>query len=345
MARGGHVTDDADLNQNGIADDIEEMFCDAIYGCSTEKLDELEQIEFSRLLEYACEISKFAVKDHLFTVYDVLSEVNLFETCIVAVEGTDLDKHMQVLLASKWSIPTMAEELLQTRHVDMITASHYYAKDRLTWCDAMTKKYHSNKGSMSTMLNGYRCIVETILAKGDKKRITSFSEGVLTKVISDFSNDGSQIRQKTMKGGSGKAYAKVWLKMYSTTQDEILAYAASRNDARIVTTLKEYGFGSVILDALIRVEMHDVFERAVDIIEKRGRELGVSEEDAHKLLSYLHKVNDEVRFLEPHWSKSHQALQSYSDNNKNPGLVSLVAVESYVEERHGSYALQFRSRD
>jgi hypothetical protein len=196
------------------------------------------------------------------------------------------------------------------------------------------------------MLNGYRCIVETILAKGDKKRITSFSEGVLTKVISDFSNDGSQIRQKTMKGGNSKAYAKFWVKIYSTTQDEILAYAASRNDARIVTTLKEYGFGSVILDALIRVEMHNVFERAVDIIKKRGRELGVSEEDAHKLLSYLHKVNDEVRFLEPHWSKSHQALQSYSDNNQNPALVSLVAVESYVEERHGrSCALQFRSRD
>ena len=45
MERGGHVNESADLNKNGIDDDIEEELCEAIYTLPTEELDGLQQIE------------------------------------------------------------------------------------------------------------------------------------------------------------------------------------------------------------------------------------------------------------------------------------------------------------
>ena len=87
-----------------------------------------------------------------------------------------------------------------------------------------------------------------------------------------------------------------WTKSYAMTEDELVAYAAFHDNAEMVEALKVSGFGNVILDALIRVEMTELFETAsqlisVDTDKSMIKDLKITDEDVTILQDFLKGEN------------------------------------------------------
>jgi len=291
MSRGGHVSASADLNKNGIEDEIEELFCEAFYNRGTQELSAEDLVEFSDLLKMVQEISQMAVKEHMLTVYDVESDVNLLDVCMVAINGTDVDEHLRILTISKWAHSKLAHEILQSRPLDARTAGVHSARARLKWVQEMCTKYGDFGGS--GMMASFQCLVSYILSHNklndDRDKPDNLSD--LARSVQPGKSEGT-----SWPDGKGKQYVEYWMRVYSHTEDEVLAYAAFRNHDQMVRVLKDYGFGNILLDALIRVEMEALFERAADIVSKEGlRAYGIAEEDGVALLNYLKR---EVKSLQ-----------------------------------------------
>ena len=89
-----------------------------------------------------------------------------------------------------------------------------------------------------------------------------------------------------------------WTKRYAMTEDELVAYAAFHDNSEMVRTLKGSGMGNVILDALIRTEMTELFETAAELISYDSdagmmEDLKITHEDVTLVKEFLNNVNQE----------------------------------------------------
>eukprot|EP00520_Triparma_pacifica_P016976 CAMPEP_0118641260 /NCGR_PEP_ID=MMETSP0785-20121206/5184_1 /TAXON_ID=91992 /ORGANISM="Bolidomonas pacifica, Strain CCMP 1866" /LENGTH=1542 /DNA_ID=CAMNT_0006532687 /DNA_START=89 /DNA_END=4714 /DNA_ORIENTATION=+ len=291
MERGGHVNENADLNKNGIEDDIEEELCEAIYALPTEELDGPQQIEFDDLMVKFVEISKLAVKEHLLTVYDVEDDMDLLKTCLVAIEGTDASFNAQCLLAAKWSMPDLATELLENLPVDMTATKHFFAKDRLKWCKKISENYDDDQYECSSMMQAIKTILFNMVKKDQDTRIETLEDVEQALRGSHLLKKVSPHSHHTLLGSSDAEtldlYVEHWINLYANTQDEVVAYSAFRNDGKMVRNFLEHGYGSVIMDALIRVEMQELFQKALVVLTKGNVKLDVSDDDYDEIVKYM----------------------------------------------------------
>eukprot|EP00520_Triparma_pacifica_P000546 CAMPEP_0118644024 /NCGR_PEP_ID=MMETSP0785-20121206/6709_1 /TAXON_ID=91992 /ORGANISM="Bolidomonas pacifica, Strain CCMP 1866" /LENGTH=967 /DNA_ID=CAMNT_0006535737 /DNA_START=1 /DNA_END=2904 /DNA_ORIENTATION=+ len=167
---------------------------------------------------------------------------------------------------------------------------HFFAKDRLHWCKKVSEKYYKDEDESSPMMRAIKTILSNSVKEDrDDTRIESLDD--VEKVLR-----GSHLLKKEFSSNchllgsidaKGDLYLDHWIHLYASTQDEVVAYSAFRNDGKMVREFQEHGYGSIIMDALIRVEMQELFQKAAATMTENRANLDVLAEDYDELVTYM----------------------------------------------------------